>query len=219
MGTAHGIDIVCVIPRFGGRRSAVIVMVTAAAICSPAQQTALQLDPAKTTVRFSLDAALHTVHGTFQAKQSAMQFDPASGRVSGEISVDAKSGQTGNGMRDRKMNNDVLESAHYPEITFHPDQITGTVAGQGKSSVTIHGMFHIHGVDHEIAVPAQVEMDPDHWTATAHFTIPYAKWGMKNPSTFFLRVSDTVEIEVAAGGSVVKNTASTTGNKPVQTSQ
>ena len=86
-----------------------------------------------------------------------------------------------------------------------PDRIEGTVAPQGKSSVMVHGMFSIHGADREITVPAQVEMSPDHWTATVHFTIPYEKWGMKNPSTLFLRVSDSVEIDLTAAGSVVQH--------------
>jgi len=206
MGTAH--NITRATGRFSGRRSAVLIFMIATALSGAAQQISLQLDPAKTTVRFTLDAALHTVHGTFQAKQGALQFDPASGQVSGEIVVDTKSGQTGNGMRDRKMHNEVLESERYPEITFRPARIEGSVASQGKSSVTVHGMFNIHGSEHETTVPAEVEMDVDHWTATAHFTVPYAKWGMKNPSTLFLRVSDSVEIEVLAGGSVVKHTAS-----------
>ena len=75
------------------------------------------------------------------------------------------------------------------------------VAPQGKSSVKVHGLVNVHRTDHEITAPADVEMTADHWLATAHFTIPYVKWGMKNPSTFFLRVSDSVEIDVAAGGS------------------
>jgi hypothetical protein len=64
----------------------------------------------------------------------------------------------------------------------------------------VHGSFGIHGVDREITVPAEVQVDTDHWTAKVHFTIPYQKWGMKNPSTLFLRVSDTVEIDLGAAG-------------------
>ena len=183
----------------------VAALLTAAAA---AAQTSLQLDPAKTTVRFTLDAALHTVHGTFQAKPGTLQFDPIGGQVSGEILVDARSGQTGNGMRDRKMHNEVLESANYPDISFRPDRVTGAVAISGKSSVMVHGMFRIHGTDREITVPAQVEMSEDRWLATVHFTVPYEKWGMKNPSTFFLRVSDSVEIDLTAAGSLTKRTPS-----------
>jgi polyisoprenoid-binding protein YceI len=194
--------------RLRGTRAAALFLLLAAATFGSAQQSRLQLDPSKTTVKFTLDAALHTVHGTFQAKQSALQFDPTSGQISGQIIVDAKSGQTGNGMRDRKMNNDVLESGQFPEIVFRPSRIDGTVTSSGESSVTVHGMFNIHGSDREITVPAQVEMDADHWTATAHFTIPYASWGIKNPSTLFLRVSDSVEIDLVTSGSVVRSAAS-----------
>jgi len=171
-------------------------------ISAGAQQTTLELDPAKTSIQFTLDAALHTVHGTFLARQGELRLDPASGVLSGEIVVDARSGHTGNGMRDRKMNKDVLESEQYPEISFHPDHVVGAIAMQGKSAVKVHGTFNIHGVDRQIDVPAEVEMSGNSWTAKVRFTIPYAKWGMKNPSTLFLRVSDSVEIDLAAAGSI-----------------
>ncbi|MGO9087054.1 MAG: YceI family protein [Terriglobales bacterium] len=183
------------------RAFAALGLLAASVVTARAQQTTLQLDPAKTVVKFTLDAALHTVHGTFHVKPSALELDPASGQLSGEILVDAKSGETGNGMRDRKMHKDVLESDRYPEISFRPDRVEGPVASHGKSSVRVHGMFRILGVDREIAVPAEVEMSPDSWSATVHFTVPYAKWGMKNPSTLFLRVSDAVEIDLVAAGS------------------
>jgi polyisoprenoid-binding protein YceI len=171
-----------------------------------AQDTAFQLDPAQTKVSFTLGDVLHTVHGTFQLKHGELQIEPM-GKISGSIVVDAGSGDSGSGMRDRKMHKEVLESARYPEIAFRPDHIEGSVASQGKSSVMVHGMFSIHGADREITVPAQVETSADHWTATVHFTIPYEKWGMKNPSTLFLKVNDSVEIDLVAAGSVVKSTA------------
>jgi len=174
----------------------------AAAQDTAAQAAAFQLDPAQTSVKFTLGDVLHTVHGSFHLKHGALQFDPTSGKLSGEIVVDATSGESGSGMRDRKMHKEILESDRYPEIAFRPDRIDGAVANQGKSSVKVHGMFGIHGVDREIMVPADVEISADHWTATVHFTVPYEKWGMKNPSTLFLRVNDSVEIDLIAAGSV-----------------
>jgi polyisoprenoid-binding protein YceI len=175
-----------------------------AGIAASAQERALQLDPARTTIHFTLGAALHTVHGTFRLKDGALSLDPVSGKLTGEIVVDTKSGESGNGMRDRKMHREVLESERYPEIIFRPDRVEGTVAAEGKSSVQVHGIFRIHGTDHEFTVPAEVEIRPDGWSATVHFAIPYVKWGMKNPSTLFLRVGESVEIELVAAGSVVK---------------
>jgi polyisoprenoid-binding protein YceI len=166
-----------------------------------AQERDFHLDPQQTSVKFTLSDVLHTVRGSFKLKQGALQLEP-SGNVAGAIVVDAKSGESGNGIRDRKMHREVLESDRYPEISFRPDRVEGSVATSGKSSVMIHGMFSIHGLDREISVPAQVEINADYWTAMVHFTIPYQKWGMKNPSTLFLRVSDTVEIDLVAAGSV-----------------
>jgi len=177
-------------------------VIAAAAQGAAHQSSALQVDPSQTSVKFTLGDVLHTVHGTFQLKRGVLQLDPASGKLSGEIVVDATSGESGSGMRDRKMHKEVLESEHYPEIVFRPDKIEGAVARQGKSSVKVHGRFTIHGVDREITVPADVEMSADRWTAAVHFTVPYAKWGMKNPSTLFLRVNDSVEIDLMAAGSV-----------------
>ena len=183
----------------------ILVLVVLALAASAAAQRSFQLDPSQTTVKFTLGDVLHTVHGTFRLKRGGLQFEPDSGKLSGEIVVDATSGESGSGMRDRKMHKEILESEHYPEIAFRPDRIEGAVSSQGKSAVKVHGMFSIHGVEREIMVPAEVEISANHWTATVHFTVPYAKWGMKNPSTLFLRVNDFVEIDLVASGSTGAN--------------
>lgn len=188
------------------RRSflAAIAFLALATIAATAQDVAFQLDPQHTAVAFTLGDALHTVHGTFHLQRGSLHLDPASRKLSGEVVVDARSGDSGSGMRDRKMHREVLESDRYSEITFRPDRVDGTVLLQGKSSVKVQGIFNIHGSDHEITVPAEVEMTSDHWTATLHFSVPYVNWGMKNPSTLFLRVSESVDIDVTAAGTVTR---------------
>jgi polyisoprenoid-binding protein YceI len=182
----------------------VIALLTFAPFASAAQSLAFTLDAQRTTINFTLGDVLHTVKGTFHLKHGSLRLDPASGKLTGEIIVDAKSGESGSGMRDRKMHREVLESDRYSEITFRPDRIDGTVGSSGKSWVRVHGMFSIHGTDHELTVPVEVEMLPDHWTSTLHFAVPYAKWGMKNPSTLFLKVSESVDIDLSAAGSVMR---------------
>jgi polyisoprenoid-binding protein YceI len=168
------------------------------------QAANLQLDPAHTTINWTLGDVLHTVRGTFQLKSGSLDLDAASGKLTGVIVVDARSGQSGNSMRDRKMHKEILESDRYPEIAFRADRVEGAVKLPGKSSVQVHGMFVIHGAEHELTVPAEVEIAPDRWNATLHFAVPYEKWGMKNPSTLFLKVSDAVQIDLTATGSVSK---------------
>jgi polyisoprenoid-binding protein YceI len=178
---------------------AAIAFLAVASVAGAAQDVAFQLDPQHTVISFTLGDVLHTVRGTFKLKRGALHLDFASKKLTGEIVVDTKSGDSGSGMRDRKMHREVLESDRYPEITFRPDRVDGTVLLQGKSSVQVHGIFNIHGSDHELTVPAEIEMSSDYWTATLHFAVPYANWGMKNPSTL-LRVNESVDIDMTAAG-------------------
>jgi polyisoprenoid-binding protein YceI len=163
-------------------------------------QIEMSFVPAKTTVNFTLGDILHTVHGSFNLKRGTIRFDPQTNRIEGEVLVEAASGNSGSSGRDKRMQNEVLESIRYPDIVFRPDRVDGHVADMGASTVQVHGMFSIHGAEHEITVPVRVEMSLGQWSANSHFTVPYVKWGMKNPSTFVLRVDQSVEIEIQASG-------------------
>ncbi len=167
---------------------------------NPAHEISLNFVPAKTSVNFTLGDVLHTVHGSFNLNHGTVHFDPATNKISGEILVDAASGHSGSDGRDKKMDSEVLESARYPEIAFRPDRVEGRVADLGVSTIQVHGMFSIHGAEHEITIPVQVEMGPGWWTAVLNFEVPYVKWGMKNPSTFLLRVDQSVDIKIQASG-------------------
>jgi polyisoprenoid-binding protein YceI len=177
------------LPRF-----ACLALLAAAAVS--AQETSLEIDPALTKVGFTLADVLHTVHGNFALKRGSIRFDPATGKASGELVVDAASGDSGSAARDRKMHQNILESGKYPEIVFRPGRVQGKVEPQGTSQVELYGTFVIHGAAHEIVIPVQVEARGDRYTVTGHFTVPYVQWGMKNPSTLILRVSDKVDIEI-----------------------
>ena len=177
----------------------VLWLAGAAARAQP-HEVDLNFVPAKTTVNFTLGDVLHTVHGSFDVKHGAVHFDPATNNVSGEILVDATSGHSGSDGRDKKMHKDVLESGRYPDIVFLPDRVEGEVTALGASTIQVHGTFTIHGAEHEITMPIRVEMAPSHWTATSHFTVPYVKWGMKNPSKFVLRVAQSLDIDIQASG-------------------
>ena len=162
---------------------------------APAQETALEIDPASTRVEFTLGDVLHTVHGTFALKSGNLRLD-AAGLASGELVVDAASGQSGNAMRDRRMRANVLDSEQYPEIVLRAERVEGKLAAQGPSQVILHGAMEIHGQTHPVAIPLEVAAAAGTFTAAGSFPVPYVKWGIKNPSTLFLRVSETVTITI-----------------------
>jgi polyisoprenoid-binding protein YceI len=169
-----------------------------------AQESAVNLDPAQTTIEFTLDSTLHTVHGTFKLKNGHISFDVATGKASGEIIVDATSGDSDNKSRDKKMHQEILESQKYPEIVFTPQHVKGGVNPQGVSQVELSGVFRIHGQNHDITMTFAVQPPAgDKVRATTHFSVPYVQWGIKSPNTFLLRAGDTVEIEVHLSGQFI----------------
>jgi polyisoprenoid-binding protein YceI len=178
------------------------LLLTALAFCAVAssgQEIVFNPDPAAATVQFKLSATLHAVHGTFKLKRGGIRFDPATGKISGELVVDAASGNSGNDRRDARMHKEILESAQYPDIVFAPNRVDGVVAQQGTSRIRVHGMFRIHGAAHEFTLPVEVRMNHGQVSVRTNFSIPYVQWGLRNPSTTFLHVGDTVEIQAATG--------------------
>jgi polyisoprenoid-binding protein YceI len=174
-----------------------ILIFLAATTALLGQETVLELNPAQSHVEFTLSDVLHTVHGSFKLKRGTVHCDFATRKCSGEIVIDAQSGDSGSEARDKKMHHNILESDRYPEIVFTPDHVEGTL-----SKASIHGLFRIHGKEHEMtmaveAVPAGSGLD-----VTAHFIVPYVEWGMKNLSVLLLRVGDQVNINVQARGRV-----------------
>jgi polyisoprenoid-binding protein YceI len=172
-------------------------------ICSvplAAAESTVELDPAHTTIGFTLGDVLHTVHGSFKLKRGCLKFDSTTGKASGEIVVDVASGESGNGGRDKRMHKEILESARYPEAVFTPDHVSGELAPRGESQVDVHGAFQIHGASHEMTLHFRAEVKDGEVATSTGFVIPYVQWGMKNPSNFLLKVKDKVEINIQATG-------------------
>jgi len=167
-----------------------------------AQETVLELDPAQTQIGFTLGDVLHTVHGMFKLRQGTISFNPATGQAGGLVVVDATSGDSGSHARDRKMHKDVLQSELYPEITFVPQQVQGQVLPAGDFKVQVSGIFTMHGESHPLTLLVQANATGEQLTANVTFSVPYVNWGLKNPSTLFLRVNSSVDIAIQAVGHI-----------------
>ena len=160
----------------------------------------LVLDPDTTQIRFDVDSTLHRVKGTARLVAGEVRFDTEGGAVSGRIEIDPRSLETGNGMRDDVLHEDVLESERFPGMSFLPER-ADVVALEGREAeVRISGRITIHGSEHPLVVPARVSVEGDRVEITARFPIPYVEWGMQDPGNFLLRVDDVVNVEVEAVG-------------------
>ncbi len=187
-----------------------LLALAAVSLCTAAsaQPRTFVADPVQSKVEFTLGDVLHTVHGTFQLKSGSMQFDDATGAASGELIVDATSGDSGSNARDKKMKKEILETQKFPEIIFTPQHVKGIVAEAGKSQVELDGIMMLHGKPHPMSLTVPVDVSGGNASADVHFAVPYVNWGLKNPSTFILRVNTTVDIVVHAVGHISTTSAS-----------
>jgi hypothetical protein len=109
----------------------------------------------------------------------------------------ARSGDTGIGARDKEMRESVLEAQRYPEITFDPQHFTLELRGEGQFQATMEGVLTLHGGRHDVALTAQGQLVEHNLTATAHFSVPFVDWGLKDPSVIFLTVAKQVDTSIS----------------------
>lgn len=100
------------------------------------------------------------------------------------------------------MSTDVLDAPHFAEVSFVPQSYQGAIASSGDSAIQVTGTLTLRGAPHELTVPMQIHIDGATLTARTHFTVPYVKWGLKDPSVFVLRVAKEVEISPTLVGSL-----------------
>jgi polyisoprenoid-binding protein YceI len=150
-----------------------------------------------------LTGTLHATHGKFKLAHGTIRADLATGEASGSIVVDASSGDSGIGARDKDMRENVLEAQKYPEIIFAPRHAIGKLEKDGQFRAKLDGVLTIHGARHEIVTEVQGRLVGNTLIAACHFSVPYVEWGMEDPSVLFLTVAKKVEIDIATSGDVV----------------
>lgn len=165
----------------------------------PAALIDINLEPANTSIHWTLNTSIHgDIHGTFKLKHGAFRIDPASGAASGEIVIDATSGESGDSSRDSHMHSVVLESAKYPTITFRPTHVTGKVDLSAPGTITVDGFLNLHGQDHPMQITVNLHPRDTAVASQSHFIIPFVAWGLKDPSFMMFRTEKIVTLDVDA---------------------
>lgn len=167
-----------------------------------AQQQTFTVNPEGSKVAFALNGTGHHVEGIFHVQNGSIDFDRTAQKISGTIVVAAGSGDSGEPSRDKKMNSDVLNVAQYATVTFEAKSFQGTIAPAGDSTIQVTGVFTLHGTPHDLTVPMLLHFDGASLTAKTHFSVPYVKWGLKDPSIFILKVAKDVDIDLTLAGKV-----------------
>jgi polyisoprenoid-binding protein YceI len=181
---------------------ALVVAVTAPRAAPAARRAALELDAARTIVRFAVDGTAHETHGTFRLERGWIELDAATGAARGTVVVDAASGDSGSAARDRRMKDVVLQTDAHPHVEFHPTRFDGALGPDGEFDGTLHGTLVLLGVPHPVDAATHGRLAGAEMTASCRLTIPYVAWGLTDPSVLFLKVAKDVRLDVAAVGRV-----------------
>jgi len=174
----------------------------AAALAAETQRAVCELEPGKSAIQFTLEAALHRVHGAFALKRGTLVVDLDTGKAQGLIVVDAASGDSGNRSRDQQMKASVLEVQKFPDITFSPLHVDGHPVRDGAFEARVTGILQLHGTEHQVVLDTHGHLVGERLTVTFHLLIPYVEWGLKDPSILFFAVSKQVDVAVTAEGAV-----------------
>jgi polyisoprenoid-binding protein YceI len=183
-------------------RIALSMLIAAGALSARATELEITVDPDRSKVTFELKATLHTVHGSAGVLDGNIRVNTETGQLSGDVAVDALSADTGNRSRDKKMHSKVLLSELHPRIVLRLQGYEGDLRIDGESTVKLMGVMELSGSENDIELPVTVKISGNRVTIDATFEIPYVEWGLKNPSTFALRVAKEVPVSVLLEGAV-----------------
>jgi polyisoprenoid-binding protein YceI len=80
---------------------------------------------------------------------------------------------------ERVMQQDVLETAAYPEILYECSNITATKSGRGQHWVTLNGDLTMHGITHTQTVTVRAAITEDSLRAFGNFSLRQTDYDLK----------------------------------------
>ena len=163
-------------------------------------------------IQFVSDAPLERTTGTSTTVNGSITIDPTNlASVSGHISVPVTSLHTGSDLRDEHLHSSTwLDAPAHPDATLTITSATGATSLPAGEVVRLqlHGTFSIHGVTHDVTIPAQVRYLPasdelrsqgitgDLIRAQAQFTVMLPDYNVSVGPLVRLKVSDTITVNV-----------------------
>lgn len=140
-----------------------------------------------------------------ETMSGAMTGGGALTEVRGWVEFPAASLDSDNGRRDKDMRKS-LETDEYPTIRFDLNAVSELRSYGDSSTVTLHGIFHIHGVDREVEAPATVHRTTEgHIRLTADIPLNLKDYdiGGLSKALGMLKMNPeiTVHVDVTFGGS------------------
>ena len=121
--------------------------------------------------------------------------------VSGSLSVDLASLETGIGLRDRHLKEEYLQVDRYPQarLTLSHLDVAQVPDGAAFGPVTVpfDGTLLLHGVEKPVSGQAKVTRHDARVTVSAQFSIKLGDFGVEIPKYMGITVAEKVDVKTA----------------------
>jgi polyisoprenoid-binding protein YceI len=166
-------------------------MAAAVGVDSTVSRYALDRGSSKFTVRAFVTGLLSSFghNPTFAIRDFAGEatFDPtAPAQASLTLQVRADSLEVMDDIKssDRReiestMNQRVLESGKYPEITFTSTSVSSTKLGEGQYQASVTGNLSLHGLTRPVVLPLHLAVHGDEFRATGEVLLAQSKFDIQ----------------------------------------
>ena len=167
------------------------------------------IDPTTASVSFVLGATMHKVRGRTNQVAGRVHTQPGNAGslvLSGEITIDAASLNTGNRRRDKKMRRESLAVEGYPTIVFSPRSlsspqgvdVTRALSNDAPHELALYGELTIRGVSRSATIVATIASAGGRLIVEGNVELLWKDFGVPDPSVLLLRVKKRVRVSFHA---------------------
>lgn len=159
----------------------------------------VSLSEQNTTIRYEVDATIHTVKGTVDKLTGRAWLlsdsDPRSVQV--EVSFAIADMSSGNDSRDTRMRK-AMHADTQPVVRLRLAAkelcLPASITPQGSCSGSLGGELSISGVSLPVTAPVTVRNSPDSLVVQGSTTVSWKAFSIEDPSTLLASVQDPVHI-------------------------
>lgn len=146
---------------------------------------------------------------TFISRAPLLKFEGVSDKLQGlldldqnlvDFYIDLETLDTGIELRDKHMRDSYLETGTYPFAEFSGSFLRKPdVTAQGPQSVTVTGVFQMHGVRRDITVDGELDFsDPNEVRLVASWKVLLSDYDIDIPKAVFYELDNEQEIVINA---------------------
>ena len=165
-----------------------------------AQAATIQVQPPQGKIEFHAVGrpSMIKVNGEGKGPEGSLNLDGT--KITGDLTFDMTSLNSGIGMRDEHMKEKYLEVEKYPQAKLHLTEVTLPAKWSAKTPVVKEAAFRgeltMHGQTKPVSGKFDLDGDASSLSAKADFEINIAEFGVEIPKYLGITVKNEVPVEL-----------------------